>query len=98
MKKRVKLMLAALLGFSAACATVKNTPQDEAVASADQPEKRTEGQLKIDSTYVPQRIRLMYGVPSPRPTVQPTDSVNLQRDSVSGEQITVLPLENPTEK
>jgi len=77
---------------------VKNTPQDEAAASADQPEKRTEGQLKIDSTHVPQRIRLMYGVPSPRPTVQPTDSVNLQRDSLSGRTITALPLEDPTEK
>ena len=98
MKKRVKLMLAALLGFSTACATVKNAPQSDTAAPADQPEKRTEGRLKVDSTHVPQRIRLMYGVPSPRPTVQPTDSVNLQRDSLSGRTITALPLENPTEK
>lgn len=49
----MKLMMAALLGFSTACSTVKNTPQG---GEADHQETPT--QLE--------RIRLMYGTPSPR--------------------------------
>lgn len=54
MKKKMKLMLAALLGFSTACSTVKNAPQEGGDAN-----------LQENPTQL-ERIRLMYGTPSPR--------------------------------
>ena len=57
MKKKIKLMMAALLGFSTACSTVKNAPQENNDANIQE----TQGQVE--------RIRLMYGTPSPRPVV-----------------------------
>ncbi|MBR5465732.1 MAG: hypothetical protein IKU77_08095 [Alistipes sp.] len=67
--KKIKLAILALLGFSTACSTVKNTsekqveiPAEETLQNpqADQP---TEGEeIKIE------RIQLMYGTPSPRPS------------------------------
>lgn len=58
MNKRVKLALAALLGFSAACSTVKNAPARNDGAR--------EG-VQADTTAVDEapRIMLMYGVRPP---------------------------------
>lgn len=87
MKKRVKLMLAALLGFSAACSTVKNASQD----NSDMPQP-TPAQGGVE------RIRLMYGAPSPRPVVvekgelQPVDSARQDR------KIQAVEVESPVEK
>ncbi len=58
MKRKWKLALAALLGFSAACSTVRNTPRKPSDAGTD--EVRTEVRDSV-------RIRVMYGVPAPRP-------------------------------
>ena len=57
--RKWKLALAALLGFSAACSSVKQAPKD------------TSGQKDADTTLVkeskhPPRIVLMYGVRPPR--------------------------------
>ena len=67
MNRRVKLVLAALLGFSAACSSVKQAPKD------------TSGQKDADTTLVkepkqPARIVLMYGVRPPR-----ADSIRIKR-------------------
>ena len=67
MNRRVKLVLAALLGFSAACSSVK------------QASKESSGQQDADTALVkdqkhPARIVLMYGV---RPPL--SDSVRIKR-------------------
>ena len=59
MKRKWKLALAALLGFSAACSTVKNAPRQE----GEGPEAGEARVEKRDSL----RIMVMYGVPTPRP-------------------------------
>ena len=56
MNKKLKLALAALLGFSTACSTVKNAPAKGAE------EQKQEIQ---DSVKVPPRIVVMYGVRPP---------------------------------
>ena len=74
MKKRVKLMIAALLGFSTACSTVKNNVKEQ---PAEEPSKhKTEAARNDNNQTVDQgeqihieRIKLMYGTPSPRPRV-----------------------------
>ncbi|MBO5187715.1 MAG: hypothetical protein J6B59_00295 [Alistipes sp.] len=85
MKKRVKLMLAALLGFSTACSTVKNAPQES-----------PEGLTTLEASEA-QRIKLMYGVPSPRPTLVEeklkTDTTEVDK----GKKIYAEPLESPVE-
>lgn len=58
MTKKLKLALVALLGFSAACSSVKNAPS------------KSEG-AREDTSAVPEYrenvpIRVMYGVPIPR--------------------------------
>lgn len=75
MNRKFKLALTALLGFSAACSTVKNTPKE-------QPSDK-------DSTVVEDRphIRVMYGVPAPEnrrniPYAQPKESVKEELDPV----------------
>lgn len=65
--RKWKLALAALLGFSAACSSVKQAPKD------------TSGQKDADTTLVkelkqPARIVLMYGVRPPR-----ADSIRIKR-------------------
>lgn len=55
MKRKWKLALVALLGFSAACSTVKNAPRRD-----DGGEERIEARDSL-------RIMVMYGVPTPRP-------------------------------
>lgn len=60
MNRKVKFMIAALLGFSAACSSVKNSP----VKGAD------ENTARVDTTQVNdtlrRRIIVMYGVRPPR--------------------------------
>lgn len=81
MKKRVKLMIAALLGFSTACSTVKNgasevteeQSQNEAAATARSAgEEADSAAQRMIVTEPIQRIKLMYGTPSPRLQVDTT--------------------------
>ena len=85
MNKKLKLALASLLGFSAACSSVRNTP-----AQSTRPEEGTEVETRIDT--VEYRVVAMYGVRSPRrpsgvdPVAErPVDSldVKLPSDSAS---------------
>ena len=71
--KKIKLALLTLLGFSTACSTVREaqtTPQVPAEAAQKEDNEDItppEGeQVKVE------RIQLMYGVPSPRPTSENT--------------------------
>ncbi len=58
MGKNLKLAVAALLGFSTACSSVKTAPKSE---NGEQPVMLQ----PADSTSVPPRIVAMYGVPNP---------------------------------
>lgn len=58
MKKRVIWAILAVLGFSTACSTVKQT-------ATQSDEQSTEVKGGKDGELEAQRIRLMYGVPSP---------------------------------
>lgn len=63
MNKKLKIALAALLGFSTACSSVKNTP----IKGAEKEQKQEQGQEPeqvLDSIVRP-RIVVMYGVPTP---------------------------------
>lgn len=57
MINKVKLAIVALLGFSTACSSVKNTAKSK--------------EDKTPSEEVTPAIKVMYGVPSPRP-VEPS--------------------------
>lgn len=86
MNKKLKLALAALLGFSAACSTVKNAPaKGEPAAAKD-----------ADTTVqeVP-RMVVMYGVRMPR--TQPAEGVNpaSQPDSVAADRVSTAPALDP---
>ena len=63
MNKKLKLALAALLGFSTACSTVKNAP----AKGAEEQKQETGSQEIQDSVKVPPRIVVMYGVRPPVP-------------------------------
>lgn len=74
MNKKLKLAFAALLGFSAACSTVKNAPaRGEGVPQqeADAPE--------IRDSVAPPRVMVMYGV---RPPGRKTIGVPLKESTV----------------
>lgn len=74
MNKKLKLALAALLGFSAACSTVKNAPargEGGQQQEADAPEVR--------DSVAPPRVIVMYGV---RPPGQRTIGVPLKESPV----------------
>lgn len=58
MNKKLKLALAALLGFSTACTSVKNAPKESA---EQQKQEADTAQVKI-----PPRVVVMYGVRMPR--------------------------------
>lgn len=69
--KKIKLAVLTLLGFSTACSTVKNTttnqtqlPTEETTPAGVAPKADTAGAATI------QRIKLMYGVPSPQATTE----------------------------
>ncbi len=53
MNRKVKLALAALLGFSTACSSVKNTPV------------KGKEEAQMDTPAESPRIVVMYGVPTP---------------------------------
>ena len=87
MKRKLKWMMAALLGFSTACSTVKNASQEGQNAPQPEPTK-----------HEVERIRLMYGTPSPRPVT--IEAGEAQPVTPVGEQpkIQAVEVENPTEK
>lgn len=58
MNRKIKLALAALLGFSAACSSVKHTPAKGAGET-----ETAEPEFRVDTV---QRVVVMYGVPTPR--------------------------------
>ena len=64
MNRKLKLALAALLGFSAACSSVKNAPKDKDETS----------DVKVEPGPSNPRIVVMYGVRTPR-----RDSVRNER-------------------
>lgn len=61
MNRKIKLALAALLGFSAACTSVKNAPKED----ARQPKDADTAVVKGYSEF-PRRVIVMYGVRTPR--------------------------------
>lgn len=70
MNKKLKLALAALLGFSTACSTVKNTP-----AGGETGQEREAGAQEIGDSVSHPRIIVMYGVRYPgrdEPVVAPS--------------------------
>lgn len=78
--KKVKLAILTLLGFSTACSTVKQTTTSkESLPSQTEettPQPTREGENVESGEMVPvevNRIKLMYGVPSPRPTAPQND-------------------------
>lgn len=62
MNKRLKIALAALLGFSTACSSVKNTP----VKGTAKEQKQEQEPEQIPDSIVRPRIVVMYGVPTPQ--------------------------------
>lgn len=90
MNKKIKLALISLLGFSAACSTVRRNAATPDEKSA--PEQPTEGENKsagegvapVPETDIEVRpsIRLMYGVPAP----------------LDGRVVAPVPEETPSEK
>lgn len=81
MNKKLKLTLAALLGFSAACSTVKNTPAESKGGESKQEAGSAQG-----SDSIPPRVMLMYGVRAPQPLkseTMPLDQMDEQLDPVA---------------
>ncbi len=86
MKRKWKIALAALLGFSTACSTVKKAPADKetpereaADSTAKSAKEGFDGMIRTEEVH---RIRLMYGVPSPRPTAsEPVEDSRAKRES-----------------
>lgn len=62
MKRRIKYLIAGLLGFSTACSTVKQSPRDLRQADTE-----TGSVRETDSTALPPRVVVMYGVRPPQP-------------------------------
>lgn len=59
MNRKIKFALAALLGFSAACSSVKHTPA-KGSGEGEVPETG----MQVDTVHP---VVVMYGVPAPRP-------------------------------
>ncbi len=78
--KKIKLAILTLLGFSTACSTVKQTTKGEesipVKTEETTPQTSREGEAGVEGEEVVpaeiNRIKLMYGVPSPRPTAPQT--------------------------
>lgn len=65
MNKRLKLAFAALLGFSAACSSVRNTAK-RSDAGPSEPEQRADSAQLLPTVELERpAIRVMYGVPRP---------------------------------
>lgn len=60
MNRNLKLALAALLGFSAACTSVKNAPREEGAKTQDADTTAVKGYSEF-----PHRVVVMYGVRTP---------------------------------
>ena len=60
MNRNLKLALAALLGFSAACTSVKNAPKEDTAKSQDADTTVVKGYSEF-----PRRVVVMYGVRPP---------------------------------
>ena len=71
MLRKLKFAVAALLGFSAACSSVRSVPRETAPAPQDSPE------MKSDTTQE-LRVRVMYGVPAPRLTPEQIEELRLR--------------------
>ncbi|WP_417014672.1 hypothetical protein [Alistipes sp.] len=71
--RKWKLAIAALLGFSTACSTVRQAPQQKP-ASQDETRPQPADTTQVKTRPVPPRIVLMYGV---RPPL--SDSVRIRR-------------------
>ena len=74
MNKKLKLALATLLGFSAACSTVKNAP-----AKGEGEQQQEAGAPEVRDSVAPPRVMVMYGV---RPPGQKTIGVPLKESPV----------------
>lgn len=70
--KKFKLAVLTLLGFSTACSTVKNTTENKTQIPTEETTPTGEMTIEADTSELKpvERIRLMYGVPSPRPTTE----------------------------
>ena len=74
MNKKLKLALATLLGFSAACSTVRNAP-----AKGEGEQRQEAGAPEVRDSVAPPRVMVMYGV---RPPGQKTIGVPLKESAV----------------
>lgn len=79
--KKIKLAILTLLGFSTACSTVKNSTDSNTQVPAEATQATSDEEVtpSEDEQIRIERIKLMYGVPSPRstentetPTEEPT--------------------------
>lgn len=89
MNRKFKLTLAALLGFSAACSTVKNAPVR---SRGDEPGQQADSQPG-DTVKVPPRVVLMYGVPMPKTPrdAKPLTEMDEQLDPVAEKPVEDTP-------
>lgn len=87
MNRKIKLAMAALLGFSAACSSVRNSSDGKSGA------QRSVGVEAQSDTL--ERVVLMYGVPSPRfrqpddgtpAAVRGVDSLDVSSERIPGER------------
>lgn len=74
MLRKLKFAVAALLGFSAACSSVRSVPRENAPTPQDSPE------MKADTTQE-LRVKVMYGVPAPRLTPEQVEQLRMEQDS-----------------
>ena len=73
MNKKLKLALATLLGFSAACSTVRNAP-----AKGEGEQQQEAGAPEVRDSVAPPRVMVMYGVRPPgQKTVGPAEDEQL---------------------
>ncbi|MBE6190482.1 MAG: hypothetical protein E7145_06020 [Rikenellaceae bacterium] len=70
--KKLKLAVLTLLGFSTACSTVKNATESKTQIPTEESSPNGGTTMQADTTELKpiERIRLMYGVLSPRPTAE----------------------------
>lgn len=73
-EQKLKLALATLLGFSAACSTVRNAP-----AKGEGEQRQEAGAPEVRDSVAPPRVMVMYGV---RPPGQKTIGVPLKESAV----------------
>lgn len=82
--KKLKLAILALMGFSTACSTVKNTASSEEQAASTEQNAPASDEQVSDTTRVEIQpgIKLMYGVPRPSavPMEQPTEPAEPKTD------------------